>query len=158
MSVLSAQTIRRLQLVRPLHEAYNDKMGNSVGLSSCGVDITLAQAVSVAGNGFTLASAQEYFDLPNNVMGVVHDKSSLARKGLAVQNTVLEPGWHGYLTLELTYHFPLAGITIHLAKGAAIAQVVFHFLDVPTELPYKGKYQEQEAGPQEARTATERAA
>jgi dCTP deaminase len=28
-------------------------------------------------------------------MGIVHDKSTWARRGLVVQNTVIEPGWHG---------------------------------------------------------------
>ena len=34
-------------------------------------------------------------------MGIVHDKSTWARRGLVVQNTVIEPGWHGYLTIEV---------------------------------------------------------
>jgi deoxycytidine triphosphate deaminase len=32
-----------------------------------------------------------------------------------------------------------------------VAQVIFHFLDEATEQPYRGKYQDQEYGPQEAR-------
>jgi dCTP deaminase len=40
-------------------------------------------------------------------MGIVHDKSTWARRGLVVQNTVIEPGWHGYqTTIELTNHGP----------------------------------------------------
>jgi hypothetical protein len=84
------------------------------------------------------------------VVGVVHDKSSLARRGIAVQNTVLEPGWRGFLTLEITNHGPEP---IMLKSGCAVAQVVFTFLDEPTERPYRGKYQDQEAGPQAARVA-----
>lgn len=149
MTVLSAQMIRCLGLVSPLHKAHKDCSGNSIGLSACGVDITIAQSMILYGTCFRLASAQEYFNLPNNVMGVVHDKSSLARVGLAVQNTVLEPGWRGFLTLELSFH--LENHELRLMSGSAIAQVVFHFLDEPTALPYDGKYQEQEPGPQIAR-------
>jgi dCTP deaminase len=78
------------------------------------------------------------------VVGIVHDKSSLARRGLAVQNTILDPGWHGYMTLELTNG---GHEQIELPKGSAIAQVVFHMLDHATELPYRGKYQNQERNP-----------
>lgn len=149
MTVLSAQTIRRLALVRPCLDAFRDEHGNSGGLSACGYDITLAQEILLTVGGYRLASAKEKFELPANVMGVVHDKSSLARKGIAVQNTVLEPGWRGFLTLEITNH---GSKGVRIAEGAAVAQVVFHFLDETTELPYKGKYQDQGEGPQQART------
>ncbi len=85
--------------------------------------------------------------MPDNVMGIVHDKSSWARKGLTVQNTVIEPGWAGFLTLELTYHGE-SELFVHY--GDPIAQIVFHRLDEITEQPYIGKYQNQERGPQEA--------
>lgn len=149
--ILSAQTIRKLRLVSPLREAYVDELGNSAGLSACGVDLILDQDITLVHSQFKLASTRECFALPSNVMGVVHDKSSLARRGLAVQNTVLEPNWQGWLTLELSYH---GGGSIHLPRNAAVAQVVFHFLDEPTELPYAGKYQNQAPGPQQYRSAS----
>lgn len=65
-----------------------------------------------------------------------------------MQNTVIEPGWRGHLTLELTMH---GYDVLDLPRGCGIAQVVFHFLDEETEMPYDGKYQDQQAGPQEAR-------
>lgn len=152
MSVLSAQTIRRLGLVRPCVEPYKDTRGNSAGLSACGYDLTLDQdvAVGVVGqrDNFVLASAAEELALPVNVVGIVHDKSSLARCGLAVQNTVAEPGWSGFLTLELSNH---GEREIFLPAGSAVAQVIFHFLDEDTTLPYVGKYQNQTRGPQEAK-------
>lgn len=149
MSVLSAQTIRRLGLVNPCREAYRDGGGNSAGLSACGYDLTLDQDVLLSPSGnFVLASAAEKLHLPPNVVGIIHDKSSLARIGLAVQNTVAEPGWCGYLTLELSNH---SSREIFLCAGSAIAQIMFHFLDEDTTLPYAGKYQNQARGPQEAK-------
>jgi dCTP deaminase len=148
MTVLSAQTIRRLGLVSPLREAFRDELGNSGGLGPCGYDITLAFDINMNPGNFRLTSAEEMFEMPNDVMGVVHDKSSLARRGVAVQNTVIEPGWRGHLTLEITNHG--AGI-LAMPRGSAIAQVLFHRLDEPTEMPYRGKYQDQPAGPVEAR-------
>ena len=148
MTVLSAQTIRRLGLIEPCEDAFKDEHGNSGGLSACGYDLTLDKDIYLERNAHRLCGAREYFNLPTNVMGVVHDKSSWARKGIAVQNTVLEPGWRGYLTLEVTHHGLQA---LRVAGGAAIAQVVFHFLDEHTEFPYNGKYQDQERGPVKAK-------
>ena len=101
--------------------------------------------------GFFLAATMEHFDMPDDVMGIVHDKSSWARNGVAVQNTVIEPGWRGYLTLEITYHGPV-GRMVQITHGDPIAQIVFHQLDEPTVFPYTGKYQDQEQGAQEARS------
>jgi dCTP deaminase len=86
--------------------------------------------------------------MPDDILGVVHDKSSWARRGLTVQNTLIEPGWRGFLTLEITNH---SHESIVLKRGMAIAQVVFHRLDEAAERPYSGKYQGQGPGPQEAR-------
>lgn len=97
---------------------------------------------------FALAVACEEFDMPDDLIGVVHDKSSWARRGLAVQNTVIEPGWNGYLTLEFTNH---GGETILLPRGVGICQVIFHVLDQPTNQPYTGKYQGQPKAPIPAR-------
>lgn len=63
----------------------------------------------------------------------------MARIGLAVQNTVLEPGWSGYLTLELTNHGNQA---IMLRDKMPIAQVIFHQGKKPKNL-YEGRYQNQ---------------
>lgn len=95
---------------------------------------------------FVLASAVEEFDMPAYLAGIVHDKSTWARKGLSVFNTVIEPGWKGFLTLELVYH---GSDALHIPAGAGIAQVIFHEVWEPAE--YTGKYQNQEDRPVEAR-------
>lgn len=165
--ILSAQTIRRLcvngNMISPFHERTVIN-GKTHGLSSCGYDVRVEFRVGdihhfsapglahnlrhEPGHTFALAATVERFQMPHDVMGVVHDKSSWARKGLTVQNTVIEPGWCGYLTLELVYHGE-GGLIV--CEGDPIAQVVFHRLDEITDQPYTGKYQNQERGPQEAR-------
>jgi dCTP deaminase len=94
---------------------------------------------------FTIASAIEEFDMPDDLVGIVHDKSTWARKGLSVFNTVIEPRWKGFLTLELVYH---GGEDLVIPAGAGIAQVIFHRTAVPRS--YTGKYQNQEDRPVEA--------
>ena len=149
--ILSAQSIRARGILSPFAERTQDKRtGTSFGLSACGYDIRLDQQVVLYPGTFVLASTLEQFSMPTDVVGVVHDKSSWARKGIAVQNTVIEPGWRGFLTLELTNH---GTRKLLLPEGTPIAQVLFHQLDAPTDQPYPegAKYQDQERGPQEAR-------
>lgn len=87
---------------------------------------------------FVLASAVEEFIMPPSLVGVVHDKSTWARAGLSVFNTVIEPGWKGFLTLELVFH---GNEVLHLPSGSGIAQVLFHRINTPSL--YEGKYQNQ---------------
>ena len=148
MSTLSAQSIRRLNLITPFNErTMHPDARMTYGLSSCGYDIRIDQSIRLEPGTFSLASSVERFHLPNFVVGKVHDKSSWARQGLAVQNTVIEPGWTGYLTLELTNH---GKTIIFLDEGFPIAQILFDRLDETTEQPYSGRYQYQKRGPQEA--------
>ncbi len=93
---------------------------------------------------FLLCASMERFEIPHDLQAIVHDKSTLARQGIALQNTVLEPGWKGYITLELSNHGPHSVV---IRSGQPIAQVVFHLLDAPTNRPYTGKYQDQPDAP-----------
>jgi dCTP deaminase len=152
----------------PIHDMVGEKVrykGTSYGLSEGGYDIRIAETVhffrdspvlcrvSVAkpngitqskpGN-FTLASAKESFHMPNNLIGFVKDKSTWARQGLSVFNTVIEPGWNGFLTLELVFH---GNDDLTIPAGCGIAQVCFGLLAHDASYG-NGKYQNQEAGAQ----------
>jgi dCTP deaminase len=160
MTVLSGQTISRLGLIQPCRP--RTEFGRHIkdrlytlthGLGPAGYDLTLdwadPQGFRVLEPGeFRLGAANERFELPNNVIGMVYDKSSWARRGLSLFNTVVEPGWGGWLTIELTN---LGKESLFLPQGVPIAQVVFSYLDEPTDNPYNGKYQDQARGPQSAR-------
>jgi dCTP deaminase len=152
--ILSAQSIRKKGLLTPIEDR-TEHRGRTYGLSACGYDVRVEfdgtgerNWIVLNPGAFTLASTIERFTMPNDIVGIVHDKSSWARQGLAVQNTVIEPGWSGWLTLELTNH---SKTPIKIYRGVGIAQVIFHLLDEPTEQEYDGKYQAQERGPQAAR-------
>jgi dCTP deaminase len=158
MTILSGQTIRRRNILSPCAEA-STFAGTSHGLGPAGYDLRLVLPKVVSQFGakehyiypgeFMLVAAVERFVMPVDLVGIVHDKSTWARRGLAVQNTIIEPGWEGYLTLELTNH---GREPLRLVEGQGIAQVVFHLLDHPAEQPYQGKYQNQGYGPQAARS------
>ena len=95
---------------------------------------------------FCLASAIEEFTMPADLVGVVHDKSTWARQGVSVFNTVIEPGWQGFLTLEIVFH---GNKPVHIPAGAGIAQVLFHKVCEPAQ--YNGKYQHQADKPVESK-------
>lgn len=142
-------------MIEPLVERQQHRpTGTSFGLSMCGYDIRLGQDIWLPPGRTVLASTLERFNIPNDVMAVVHDKSTWARRGISVQNTVIEPGWEGYLTLEILLS-PLQSVPstegIKLLSGTPIAQVILHRVDEETEGYLGGKYQNQERGPQEAR-------
>lgn len=145
--IIPAQEIRRRGIFTPFHERTVVR-GRSFGVSSAGYDVRIAESLVLQSGEFSLASTIERFDMPNDLLGIVHDKSTWARQGLALQNTVIEPNWNGYLTLELTNH---GKEILVIESGDAIAQIVLHLLSEPTEAPYSGKYQGQEAGPVAAR-------
>jgi len=150
---LSARTIwlRHLQkpLIEPFMERHIDPVtGFSHGLSSCGYDVRIREDISLRPGDFVLASVLEHIQVPNDLVGFIKDKSSWARLGIALQNTVIEPGWHGFLTLEISNH---SWKTIDIYAGSPIAQVMFGMLDQPTDRPYDGKYQNQPPEPVEAK-------
>lgn len=100
--------------------------------------------------GFALASTIERVNFPADICGTVLDKSSWARRGLAVQNTKFDPGFEGYPTIELSNH----GLyTLRIAAGTPICQFKFERLEEPTEMPYTGRYQGQGDEPTDYRPA-----
>ena len=130
----------------PMMRTKEKAHGVSYGLSEAGYDVRIAQSVTLSGRSrFSLASTFERFHMPDNLVGIVHDKSTWARQGLSVFNTVIEPGWEGWLTLELVYH---GSGTLEIPEGAGIAQVIFHEVTRPAK--YVGKYQSQPNMPVEA--------
>lgn len=168
MTIINRNT---LFLMKPIKEMKSQKIqenGVSYGLAEAGYDIRLKQDIQffppeykwdgtvkkprilfndewMEGTRFTLASAIEEFDMPKDLVGVVHDKSTWARQGLSVFNTVIEPGWKGFLTLELVHH---GNEPLHLPAGCGIAQVIFH--QALNLASYTGKYQNQEDRPVES--------
>lgn len=153
--------INRHALLRaaPIKDMLTEKVRGEItsyGLSESGYDIRIKQEVvfspygvyvdGVFGSGnFALASTIEEFQMPTDMVGVVHDKSTWARMGLSVFNTVIENGWRGFLTLELVYH---GRYNLRIPAGSGIAQVLFHSTAVTAS--YDGKYQNQADQPVEA--------
>jgi len=156
--ILPAQHIRYLAKVKGMIQPFAERTefrGKTFGLGPATYDIRIRQTLTLhpystiiipdnrTGQhpmGFTLASTIEKVILPSNVRATVCDKSSWARLGLAVQNTKIDPGFRGHITLELSNH---GHDVLEIHEGEAIAQLEFALLLEPTEMPYQGKYQDQ---------------
>ncbi len=101
-------------------------------------EIEVKDVFELAPHSQVLAESIEWFNMPEDVMGVCWGKSSYARCGLLVNVTPLECSWRGKLTIELANLSPLP-IRLHIGQG--IAQVVFFRGQRPLRT-----YVEKEAG------------
>lgn len=169
--VLNDSQIKRLvdsgeMVIEPFHSGQVRGDGPSFGLSSFGYDFQLDSSsllfpnreriapggdwfessaddvIHLPPGEFMLAQTVEWIKVPADVIGVSVGKSTVARLGVQVTVTPLEPGWEGRLTLEITnptryeVTLPVGGIT----------QVVF-FRGSPPVVNYasrKGVYMGQE--------------
>ncbi|HEY1016731.1 MAG TPA: dCTP deaminase [Herpetosiphonaceae bacterium] len=94
-------------------------------------------------NSFVLGRTVEYFRIPRNVLCICVGKSTYARCGLIANITPFEPGWEGFITLEISNTTPLPA-KIYANEG--IAQVLFFEGDEDPMIAYNernGKYQGQ---------------
>ncbi|WP_395480147.1 dCTP deaminase [Candidatus Curculioniphilus buchneri] len=82
-----------------------------------------------------LATTLESISLPNNLVGWLDGRSSLARLGLMVHATAhrIDPGWQGWIVLEClnSGKLPLA-----LRPGMLIGALSFELLSSPVSRPY----------------------
>lgn len=111
--------------------------------SDCFYEATTNQNIVIPPHGLVLAGVSENLTLSNDLACQVGGKSSLGRLGLQVHATAgwVDPGWSGYLTLELTN---LTDWPIRVYVGDKIAQLIFMQLFSPARKTYNGKYQNAE--------------
>ena len=86
---------------------------------------------------FVLGSTLERVAIPDDLVARLEGKSSLGRLGLLIHSTAayVDPGWDGYLTLELSN---VANLPITIYPGMKIGQISFFELTTPAETPYGG--------------------
>jgi dCTP deaminase len=138
--ILSGQEILARNIFSPsFPRTYHEESGMTFGAGPAGYDVRIRQDVILYPGDFKLASTIERFTMPNNVLGSVHDKSTLARRGISVFNTIVESGWEGFLTLELVNK---GNEIVFLKANAPVAQIVCHLV-FGEVIPYNGRYQDQ---------------
>jgi dCTP deaminase len=103
---------------------------------------------------FVLGSTAERVRLPDDLVARLEGKSSLGRLGLLIHSTAgyVDPGWDGYLTLELSN---VANLPITIYPGMKIGQISFFRLSTPAEHPYgsneRGSKYQGQRGPTASR-------
>ncbi|MDR1015870.1 MAG: dCTP deaminase [Coriobacteriales bacterium] len=87
---------------------------------------------------FVLGTTAECVTIPDDILARIEGKSSLGRIGLLIHSTAgyVDPGWHGYLTLELSN---VANLPILLRPGMKIGQIALEEMSSPAALPYGSK-------------------
>jgi dCTP deaminase len=155
--IIPGHMLKELDIITPFVEKENFYSNNfpamTYGASAASYDVRLGKPTIVHPNCATLAVTLEEFNMPDWVAARVANKSTWMRLGLRVEHTVIDPGWRGYLTLELsrTHRNHENPEIWELPRGMPIAQIIFEALAEPTKQPYNGKYQNQPDIPVEAR-------
>lgn len=89
---------------------------------------------------FLLVETAEWFEVPNGYAMDLRLKSSTARRGwnhsLAFY---VDPGWKGFLTMEIQNVLQFNSLT--LLPGQRFAQIIVYTMTCSAAKPYNGKYQ-----------------
>ena len=94
---------------------------------------------------FAITSTREVLKLPNDILGRLEGKSSLARLGILVHSTAarFDPGWNGAPVLELGNLGPKPAI---LYCGMPICAFTFEKLAAPVKISYAGSKSDRYSG------------
>ncbi|KKR87925.1 MAG: Deoxycytidine triphosphate deaminase [Candidatus Curtissbacteria bacterium GW2011_GWA1_41_11] len=94
---------------------------------------------------FAIATTREVLKLPNDILGRLEGKSSLARLGILVHSTAarFDPGWSGAPVLELGNLGPKPAI---LYCGMPICAFTFEKLSSPVRMRYEGSRSDRYSG------------
>lgn len=164
--IINGEALSSLRVFHPVVAAKRPGEVASYGMTESGYDLRIRQTVEfkfflglirytvVDGDGprrwhlghNVLASTVERITMPRTATGVVGNKSTWARLWLdASHSTDIEPGWEGWLTLELRYR---GRKPLRVPAGDGICNVKLH--TTSNQRSYVGKYQQQGKRPTEA--------
>ncbi len=104
--------------------------------------------VTLPAHSYVLGRSLEYLRIPNNLKGRCVGKSTLARSGIIINTTPLEPGWEGHLTIEIGNITPCPALVF---VGEGIAQLEFETLSGEPQSTYAGKKYQGQTGVTPAR-------
>ena len=101
---------------------------------------------------FALASTMESLELPDDLLGRLEGRSSIARLGITVHSTaaLFEAGWVGTATMELSN---LGRMAVALYPGMRICAFSFEPVSTPVSIPYRLKKNNKYAGQRDPRAS-----
>jgi len=108
-------------------------------LNGGGYDLRVCSDIHIPPARSMLTASLERVELGDDMVGTLHIRSSLARAGVIASLAVIDPGFHGQLTIML-YN---SGVEDFFLKGGErFVQLVIHLLSTKTRRPYEGRYQD----------------
>ena len=105
-------------------------------------DVDGAKYVTLPPNSYLLGHTVEYFHMPRDLVAVCLGKSTLARAGVLVNVTPIEPGFEGNVVIEVGNS---TGLPVRIYLNEGISQFLF-LQGEPCEVSYAdrgGKYMGQ---------------
>lgn len=141
---------------RRLVKVHGDSVPVSFGKEETGYGITLGEDVTLHQGYAVLGVSAERVAMRNTQAARLIGKSTWARLGIHPNVTEIEPGWSGYITLELTYLPLWQGLFMHWANlivprrlflpaGTGIG--VLQWADLKEPAKYHGPYEGQPPRP-----------
>jgi dCTP deaminase len=136
--------IREEILIEPFSEdsiqpaGYDLRVGEEAYVEGNLIDVKGKGMIVIPPKTYALILTLERVKLPNDVMGDIKLRSSLAREGLLGSFAWVDPGWDGKLTLGV---YNASKGEIKLTYRERFVQMTFIRLEEPAENPYRGKYQ-----------------
>jgi dCTP deaminase len=110
-------------------------------LSGASYDLRLAADVTIPPARNQLVATLERVELPDDLVGTLHIRSSLARAGIIASLALVDPGYRGQLTIAL---YNASTEPFRMSKGDKFVQMILHGLSTKTHRPYQGKYQDSQ--------------
>jgi dCTP deaminase len=134
------------------HSYIDPRQPQSIGEAMRTIEVQDGDAFIMQPGEFALASTMESLTLPDNLLGRLEGRSSIARLGITVHSTaaVFEPGWTGTATMELSN---LGRMAVALYPGMRICSFTFQQLTSPAQVPYSRKTNAKYAGQHDPRAS-----
>ena len=127
------------------HSFIDPRQPQSIGDAMRTIEVEGEDPFIMQPGDFALASTIESLELPDDLLGRLEGRSSIARLGITVHSTaaVFEPGWVGTATMELSN---LGRMAVALYPGMRVCSFSFETVSSPVEVPYRLKRHNKYAG------------
>ena len=127
------------------HSFIDPRHPQSIGEAMRTIEVSEDEPFIMQPGDFALASTMESLELPDDLLGRLEGRSSIARLGITVHSTaaVFEPGWVGTATMELSN---LGRMAVALYPGMRICAFSFETVSSPVMTPYRAKLNNKYAG------------
>jgi dCTP deaminase len=127
------------------HSYIDPRQPQSIGEAMRTIQVEPEEPFIMQPGDFALASTIESLELPDDLVGRLEGRSSIARLGITVHSTaaVFEPGWIGTATMELSN---LGRMAVALYPGMRICAFSFETVSSPVMTPYRQKRNAKYAG------------